>query len=111
MGAYRKQHYIPQFYLRGWSDETQRRTAVFDRLDWRMIPFASIRHQGQRPNLYEDIELERALAFIENAAAPVVAAAIQDEMLPPNMSAEHISLLQCALIMHVRTPTNIDASR
>lgn len=50
----KKQHYIPQFYLKNFSDKNQKSVGVFRFEDQKFIWNASIKNIAYRNNLYDD---------------------------------------------------------
>lgn len=62
----KRQHYIPQFYLRNFSIDSRKNIGVFRFGKQQFIPNAAIKSVGYRENLYDDDEsIERQLASKE----------------------------------------------
>ncbi|MFA9477131.1 DUF4238 domain-containing protein [Phycisphaerales bacterium AB-hyl4] len=108
MAQFQKQHFIPQFYLRNFSDETGRQISLLNAKTGRFVSGASIRHQAQRRNLYENVENEKLLGSFEGAAAPIIRNVIETHQLPEKGSFSHFILVAFLILMHARTPTHMD---
>jgi len=79
----KRQHYVPQAYLRLFSRANDNRIGVYAIDRGKLIPNASIRGQACRDYFYgKDGRTERAFSSIEGHAARIFAKAVRDRQLP-----------------------------
>ena len=106
MGAYRRHHFVPQFYLRNFAtDVGARRIGLYHLLAKKFVPAASIRKQAQRERLYGTCGGEQALCDLEGAAASVLRRLLEGGKVPEFQSSEHLTLLIYVILQAHRTPT------
>ena len=85
MAVRKKHHYIPQFYLRRFSvDDDKKLIALYNHKNKLFVPSAQIRHQACEKYLYgTDDEIEEGLSKMENAVAFVMSLILDQGMPPP----------------------------
>lgn len=90
MPEYKNQHYVPQFYLRGFADSKQGdRIGVFVIESRKFIVGAPIGQQASQDYFYgKDQRVETALSQQEGNAAPIIKQVCLAEMLPKQSSSE-----------------------
>jgi hypothetical protein len=85
----KRQHFVPRFYLGAFAS-AERRIHVFNLRRNQVIPDASLRDQCYAHRLYGgDDVLEKALAQMEGAAAPVFRAMRSRDALPGGGTPQH----------------------
>lgn len=101
----KRQHYVPQFLLRNWSDDKSS-IRVYLLNENKIIPSASISSQAQKKYLYgEDQEIEKILCSLECEASVVIS-----KLLTENLK---LSMKERGVIIHFiamqnyRTPNAI----
>lgn len=101
----KKQHYVPQFLLRNWSnDEASIKTYIINK-DL-IIPISSISSQAQEQYFYgEDQEIEEILNTLETETAPIIAK-LKTGILELS-SEEKRTLIYFIAMQNVRTPNAI----
>lgn len=105
----KKNHFVPQFYLRNFGKDDA--ISVFN-IDRKLhIPTASIATQCQRDYLYgRTSDVENALQDLEGAAAGIIRKIIQDEEIPPKQSAEYTTLITFICFQLSRSPKDGEAA-
>jgi hypothetical protein len=105
MAERKKQHFIPQFYLRGFSNYPEKkRIDLFNLSNGQVYRGASIRNQANAPYFYgPNLKMERALEILEQRAAPIVADIISRNRLPVPETDAHEALITFLLVLHART--------
>lgn len=104
------QHYVPQFYFRGFSLDG-RSICVLNRGNGKTIPVASIRGQASKKYFYGDAEVEKALQKIDGAFSRVVNR-LRDCPTFDNFAAgEYHVLLQNIMLQKARTMSARKRSR
>jgi hypothetical protein len=103
----KKQHFVPQFYMRNFSADTEKKkVSLYNFGSEKRIDDIPIKDQNYDDYFYgKDGEIEDALGLIEGKAADVIADIISRSELPARMSDGHITLLIFALFQAGRTPT------
>lgn len=105
MPAFKRHHFVPQFYLRNFAtDERQRQVGLFEFSRSLFVPQTSIRSQAQRTKLYGDDAHEKCLSDLEGLAAGIIRTAIERRELPKRYSPFHGTLLIYVLFQASRTP-------
>ncbi len=99
----KRHHFVPRFLLRAFALD-QRRIHVFNINRARAVEAVSLRHQCYVNRLYGSDELERALADVECAAAPVIAGIAKRRCLPEVGSEEFAWLVTFVGLQLARTP-------
>jgi hypothetical protein len=105
MAEKRKQHFVPQFYMRNFSADVERKRFslyVFD--SDRYVSSATIKDQACEDYFYGQAGVEDALGKLEASASPIIAAAITTNTLPELLSDRHVSLLAFVVFQNARTP-------
>jgi hypothetical protein len=101
----KKQHFVPQFYLRNFSGDPNRNTvALYVIQTGKHVPAAPIKGQAYEDYLYGQGGVEDALGKLEAAASPLITAAITGNTLPALGSDGHHALLTFVLFQGARTP-------
>jgi hypothetical protein len=102
--ANKSHHYVPQMYLRLFSDAAGKRVGVFAISRSKFIPHASIKEQACKNYFYgRDPRVEGAFGNIEGRAASIFDAARNEGRLPPQGSEEYEWLMFFLGIQHSRT--------
>ena len=101
----KKQHYIPQCYLRAFSTSASRRTiGVFVLRTGHYFSSASIKDQAQQLYLYgKDQTIENVNGQLEGGVTPIIRAVIENNALPPMYSEDLHALLTFAVHLRSRT--------
>jgi hypothetical protein len=103
MSKPKRHHYVPQFYLRRFSD-SGRFIECFVKNNRRMIPKAPIRGQCAINNFYSwNEEVESSLGFVEGRAASIFRTIDQECSLPPRDSFLWTELLTFIALQSSRT--------
>lgn len=107
----RKQHYVPQFYLRNFSCNSDQKTVgvfVLDSGTFRgSVP---IRDQAYEKYLYgKESKIEDELGKVEGRAAEVIRRILETSALPPGSSEDQSVLLTFSILQHERTMAAADA--
>ena len=100
-----KQHYVPRFILRNFGlmgSDTQ--IGAFRIAEAKFLPRTSIKDQAHQNHFYEVQAIENWLEEVESAAAPVIARAVNHEVLPSRRTEEYRSLVKLAFLQSSRTP-------
>lgn len=98
----KKHHFVPQFYLRNFSNDGKS-IAMFNFNSGKIIQSASIADQCAKNDFYLYKEREKALGLVEDALAPIIKSIIEDGFFPKRFSEEHILLLQFICLQLGRT--------
>jgi Protein of unknown function (DUF4238) len=108
--AGKKQHYVPQFLLRNFSlsDSKQKQVAAYRIPEGKLIPRATIRDQAHENHFYGVAEIEDGLAWLEQAAAPLIDVAIAKEQIPRPGTTDWLTLLTFAIAQKARTRAAAD---
>jgi hypothetical protein len=109
MAEKKRQHYVPQFYLRLFAiagSERHFRLYNFERNHY--VPQARIEDQAAESYFYKSRDLEDALGLFEGRAASVVRAIIREKAVPKNGSEAFFDLLLFLLLQHSRTRYAVD---
>lgn len=101
----KRQHYVPQFYLRRFSIQSEgRNLGIFNLKSNRFILSGSLKEQAARPYFYgTDLRAETILGGVESTAAPVLGRIVKELTLPARYSTEHLTLVVFTLFQHART--------
>ncbi len=107
MASYRKHHYVPRFYLRRFATTGGKGIHLFNIPSSRNVLNASIRNQCYGSRFYgDDLNIEHALAGIEEAAATVIRHILSTKRLPTPKSDDHYTLMAFTVLQHARTQTS-----
>lgn len=109
----KNQHYVPQFYLKNFSINNNRKSiGVFHQEKELFIRSSSIKHQGSKDFYYgKDGLIEEGLSQIESLLAPKLKDIIKTGVLPKKESDEHIALLIHIILTDLRNPTRINQTK
>src|SRR6202790_5876846 len=101
-----RQHFIPQFYLRGFSLYNKNtHLSIYQTAEKRFIPSGTLKRQGYEDYLYgKDGEIEKELSKIESVSAPILANAHSNRVLPAFQSDAWHHLLHFVILMSSRNP-------
>lgn len=104
MPEYKSHHYVPQMYMRLFSQPNEDRIGVYVIDRRKFIPKAPIRGQVCRDYFYgKDPRTEKAFGRMEGQAAVIFKAAIEHGRLPSPRSQEHEELIFYLGVQHSRT--------
>lgn len=102
----KRQHYLPQFYLRFFStDEEKKLVSLYNHRSQRFISSVPIKRQGYKDYLYGEGEMEYAMGLIELAGSKVLARMISDNSHPKYKSSDHHAILVFIMMLYARTPS------
>ncbi|MDE2184645.1 MAG: DUF4238 domain-containing protein [Alphaproteobacteria bacterium] len=101
----KRQHFVPQFYLRNFADDPERRSIrLFVLRRGLMMPQASIKGQCHRNFYYgADGRLEAAMGELEGEAAKIFRAIIDNHQAPRPMIQDHRTLVDFVASLLGRT--------
>lgn len=106
----KRQHFVPQFYLRNFASDPDRRTVgTYNIANDRYIPRASIKGQAYRNYFYgKDGEIEKGFKWLEGMASRVIRKIVDKGALPPRDSEDHQVLLAFIISLNARTDAAAD---
>jgi len=103
MPSNKRQHYVPQFYLRYFSPD-ERSIALYNLKSNVSNKTASIKGQCYKNYFYgKDTQPDKALREIETTASIIIQKIISTKEVPPKFSADHKILMTYVLMQHART--------
>ncbi|MSU57944.1 MAG: DUF4238 domain-containing protein [Pedosphaera sp.] len=105
MAEYKNQHYVPQFYLRAFSFDGGKNTALFNFKQNKIIPSSNIDGQCAEDYFYgKDPKPEKALgAAVEAPASKVIGKIISSSTVPKTFTEDCAVLFAFTLFQHGRT--------
>ena len=104
MADRKKQHYVPQFYLRNFSDADRARVGLYNIGGDFIASGAAIRNQSYRNYYYgKDGKVKSLLGLIEAKASQIIGEIIRTGRPPRRYSEDHIMLLQFIVLQDSRT--------
>lgn len=105
MAEYKNQHYVPQFYLRAFSFDGGKNTALFNLKQDKTIPSGNIDGQCAEDYFYgKDPKPEKALgAIVEAPTSKVIGKIISSTTLPKPFTEDCAALFAFTLFQHGRT--------
>lgn len=105
MADKQNQHYVPQFYLREFSFEYNRKQiGIFNIETNAYAPKAAIKFQASKKFYYgEDLTIENALSEIETLVVPTIQEIIRTKKLPKRNTESHFNLLTFVVLSFLRT--------
>jgi hypothetical protein len=106
----KKQHFVPQFYLRNFAvkDTDRKMVSLYHLPSGKHIEKAPLKTQAYEDYFYKEAKIEDALGKIEGVVSPTITQAIQHDVLPARLSEAHHTLLLFVLFQAVRTPAASD---
>lgn len=112
MADKKKQHYVPRFYLKNFSNNSDEKSIGIYNVEKNLfIPRGSLKDQAYRNYFYgKNKRIENQLQTIEGYSSSVIKDIIIKELLPDNPSAEHKTLLVFTIFQWARVPYNADTS-
>lgn len=101
----RRYHFVPQFYLRAFScDEERKRIHVYNLKRESAFQGAALKHQCYRHRFYgKQDDLEDAFSELEGLVAPSIARVIETQRGPQLGSEDHKALIMFLALQHSRT--------
>lgn len=104
MADKKKQHYVPKFYLRNFSDGDGKSIHLINLKSQKTIINATLKHQCYEDYFYgKDLKVEAGLEGIEGLAATVVRSILSEIAVPAPLSEEHVVMVSFVSIQHGRT--------
>ncbi len=105
----KKHHYVPQFYLKKFSQD-KKSISLYNLKSERKIIGANLKNQCYKDYFYgKEQVLEHSLGDIETVVAQIFNLVDQAGVLPPPDSPDYILLILFILIQHGRTKYSADA--
>ena len=104
----KKQHYVPQFLLKNWSQGNKKRIFVFDKKSNKSFP-SSVKNIAHENNFYEDEILgyenntEIKLSGLEGDAAPIISKILSEGTIKNLTESEHKLLCLFSSVQLLRT--------
>jgi hypothetical protein len=101
----KKQHYVPRFYLKNFSNGLNKKSiGIFNIESEKLIAEGSLKDQAYKDYFYgKDGILEEALGQIENPASIIISDIIKLQRYPAIISAEHLIILTFTIFLYYRT--------
>ncbi len=105
MACNKNQHFVPQFLLRNFAiDDEKRRVNAYAIDAERLISGASIRDQCSKDYFYsKDLEIENILTDSEAFASPIICEMLKSNSLPIFRSEQHYKMIIFFLLLGSRT--------
>ena len=105
MPGKKRQHFVPQFYLKNFSNGGSGKTiGVFNLKSNLFIKEAKLKTQAYEDNFYgADGAIEDILGILESKAALIIKDIIEYGRLPVPLSSEYQHILTFAILQHART--------
>lgn len=109
----KNQHYIPRFYLKKFSFESnEKQIGIFNIQKSFFYQTATLKNQGARNFFYgHDGEIEENLSNIEGHLSTSINQIINNRKVPIKRGFEHFQLLNFVALTHLRNPTLIDSMK
>ncbi|GLH64474.1 MULTISPECIES: DUF4238 domain-containing protein [Bacillaceae] len=106
----KKQHFVPRFYLKNFSNNLNKKTiGVFNLERERFIVHGDLKNQAYKDYFYgKDGEIESELGKIETEASKIFNKIIEECYVPTYLSESHIVLLIFTIFLAVRTEYSAD---
>ncbi len=103
MGA--KQHYVPRFYLKFWSnDESKTHLSLYSFKNSMFIPSAELKNQAYEVFFYgKDNDIEKELGVLESDVSKLLNKINSENWFPRYKSKEYVNILLFTLIQLQRT--------
>jgi hypothetical protein len=105
MADKKKQHYVPRFYLKNFSINSEGKAiGIYNVEKNRFIPMGNQKNQAYQDYFYgEDEEIENMLSTVESKASSIIRNIICEESLPGKLKADHHTLLVHTIFQWART--------
>lgn len=105
MASMKKQHFVPQFYLRNFSNGGRGKAIDLYNIQSKVFRSeAKLKTQAYRDYFYgKDNETEKALGVIESEAASVIRCVLGKEEPPRRYTKEHLALMLFTIFQRERT--------
>ncbi|MGB6017766.1 MAG: DUF4238 domain-containing protein, partial [Nodosilinea sp.] len=114
MAPNKKQHFVPQFYLKQFSlDESQKTIGIFNFGNYKYNnQNISLKDQAQKDYFYgRDLIIENAFHEQENIASEIFRRITEDGFIPLLNSPEHYQLLEFLIFLRERTLCVVNQSK
>lgn len=110
MNKRKNQHYVPQFYLKNFSNNGDRKTInLFNPKNELYVCGTLIKNQSSKNYFYgKNGNIEEGLSRIENILAPKIAELTFSNYLPKIYSDDHLAILIFMILNDLRNPTKIE---
>lgn len=110
MNKVKNQHYVPQFYLKNFSnDQNEITVGLLNLKSNHFVRNATIENQSSKKYYYgEDGKIEEMLSNIESILAPKLYEYTKNDQVPKLYSDEHSALLIFAIITDLRNPVHLE---
>lgn len=110
MASKKKQHYVPRFYLRNFSWDTQKAINIYNKKSDKLIPNGNLYNQCYEPYFYgEDPTIEDAFSDLEGVASRIIREMLNGISIPKEKSSDHHALVTHSLLQHARTKHATDS--
>lgn len=104
MADKKKQHYVPRFYLKLFSDTQKKAINLFNISNENHVKRANLKNQCYESYFYgKDLTIENAFSDIEAFTSKLINKILDDNDGPKRFSQDHSSLLTFILLQHART--------
>lgn len=110
MNKRKNQHYVPQFYLKYFSNDEDKRTInLFNPEKDLFVENAPIKNQSSKDYFYgKEGTVEEGLSKIENILAPKITKFIYSNSLPEYLSDDHFAILIFLITNDLRNLTHVE---
>jgi hypothetical protein len=99
----KKQHFVPRFYLKYFSDN-KKSIGIYNLDNKRYIKSGSLKNQAYEDYFYgKDGEVENLLAVFESDSAKMFSILLEHKEIPPYHSVAHVLLLTFVVFLSART--------
>ena len=106
----KKQHYVPRFYLKLFSNASGKSINLYNIKGNRNIKNANLKNQCYEPYFYgENLVIENAFGPLEGLASGIILQIIADNSAPKRFSENHHAILTYSLLQHARTKYSAEA--
>lgn len=113
MGNRKNQHYVPQFYLRNFSyNKNRKQIGLFNTKNDFYYPLASIKSECSKSFFYGyDGKIEKDLSQMEFYVSDVIREIIINKSVPQKNSENHLKLLMFMALNDTRNPVRIEGMK
>ena len=107
------QHYVPKFYLRGFSfQKNKKEIGIYNLNKMFFFQRAKLKSQASKKFFYgKDGQIEDFFSKIETLIAPIIRNIIENEIIPNRYSSYHFEILMFFILMEQRNPMHIENMR